>query len=1207
MTDEERRNSLAESTEDVQRAEQILLADDEANEARSLAALPERERDAIENDEIDQDTEEYYRRDRGYSEAKTADDMYDRKTSTVGSALYTAQVDEYAPLDAFQQAISAEAKKELSENERVSNRLRELGGQAMNEVRTYNEKFLQPMWKAIADLRKAVRGADGKKLSMQELTRYVGLKSGLERNELFAKRDAKKDAKSYYDKEYDNRKAELATRENEEKARLKARLDEGIISDVTYQGELNALAVRIQQLKDKADSDHQANVDNVDKETASEYRRLYGEYRQKDYSGLLSWFTEEADLKRSDYPSRKAYQRAVNAARKNYVPGVTDLASAEAMAKQIVDDIESRAGSQVIGNLWNRINAATKATLDFQYRKNMISRQQKADISASMKFYIPMRGFEDATAEDLYSYYMKPNVSGFAPTILAAQGRHTRYRSPFGMIGFMHSSAVSQGLKNDAKLELLDFVRRNPKNTVATVTRAWFVKTGDTDADGKPIYEVAYPQVPEGATIDERERIIEDFETDMKERKERGEAYNAHREVQMNGGVVAFEKDAHRTEHIVRVMEGGREYGIVINGNPAAAQAVNGIKRQGGYENFLEIMRATRRVLSQMFTTLSVPFWVSNFQRDHGQGGINTFVRNNLGYVGKYIINRWEILPQMIPLVLSRAEQGSFIDRLSPKFADYYRLYLENGGPMGQNRIETDVTFNRQLERYLRTQQHDKAYIKKGARALSDLLAAIGEGVETITRFATFVTSMEYGRPLHQAIADSKEVSTNFARKGHGRSISWEETGRMETRSGRQLGDTSGSTFETYRNYVDRALIVSSSAVLELLRAGIPFFNAAIQGIKNKTDNYRKNWVKALLADGTYFAIGFAMRYFIGGAGGDDDKEKYGHTSDYTRRNNFLTPLGDGKYHKWALSQEYRYMYALGDITAEALLQEKPYDDLALDAFEALVQVLPAGAVDPSARGEAFWIDAFKSVMPGVVTPIVEAFENKDFKGSRIYDEGFNGNKTDYPGWTKKIDTTGPGYVKAAEWLNKVSGGGEENATVRGSIDFNPAIVEHFVKSYLSGPYQIIGGVGTIIGKKMRGEEITDRDIPVWNRVFMNTNDNSRDAYYSGLYYYFKDRDKESRRLDTGMRGSQTQQAKDFRKSKDYAYMLIFKKYESNERALNQMKKAAQNAGNDDAVKNVELKTTDIRERIAKECLDVYFDRVDWKSWLEKTNSGNDN
>ena len=55
------------------------------------------------------------------------------------------------------------------------------------------------------------------------------------------------------------------------------------------------------------------------------------------------------------------------------------------------------------------------------------------------------------------------------------------------------------------------------------------------------------------------------------------------------------------------------------------------------------------------------------------------------------------------------------------------------------------------------------------------------------------------------------------------------------------------------------------------------------------------------------------------------------------------------------------------------------------------------------------------------------------------------------------------------------------------------------------------------------------------------------------------------------------------------------------------MKKAAQNAGNDDAVKNVELKTTDIRERIAKECLDVYFDRVDWKSWLEKTNSGNDN
>lgn len=1172
------------------------MLDRDLDEGADLEGLTDEEADQV----IDNESEEYYRRDLGYAEAQTADDMYDRATSTVGSALYASQVDEYAPLDDFQEAIVKEKRGKdasLTETEKVSNRLRELGGRAMNEVRRYSEKFLKPMWGAIKDFRKAVKGADGKKLSMEELTRYVGMKSGLERNELFAKRDAKRDAKAFYDKKHADRKAELNAMENEERTKLKVRLDGGLISDVTYQGEIAALEARMQQLRDRADADHDAHVQNVDNETAGEYRRLYGEYRQKDYSGLMAWFTEAIDLKRSDYPSRKAYQKAVNEASKWYVRGITDLASAEAAAKRLVDDIERQAGSRIVGNLWDRINAATKETLELQYQKGMISRQQKADIAASMKFYIPMRGFEDETAEDLYSYYMKPNASGFAPTIIAAKGRRTRYRSPFGMIGFMHSSAVSQGMKNEAKLSLLDFVRRHPKNTLATISRAWFVQTGEVDEDGKPIYEVAYPQVPEGATVTEREAAIEAFEQDMAQRKAQGQAYNAHREVQMNGGVVAFERDAHKTEHVIRVMEGGREYGIIVNGNPAAAQAVNGIKRQGGYENFLEILRATRRVMSQMFTTFSIPFWISNFQRDHGQGFFNTFVRDNPGYVGRYILNRWKILPQMLPLVFGRADVGGRMDRLSPRIAEYYRMYLENGGPMGQNRIETDAVFERQLERYLRLEAYDKAYIVRGASAVGKFLGSLGEAVETITRFSTFVTSMEYGRSVHEAISDSKEVSTNFARKGHGRSISWEETGRMETRSGRQLGDTSGSTFETYRNYVDRALIVSSSAVLELLRAGIPFFNAAIQGMKNKVDTYKKNWVKALMVDGICLAAGFAMRFLLGDAGGDDDKEKYGHTSDYARRNNLLLPLdllsGDGKrggmYSKWALPQEYRYMYALGDIIAEGYMKEKPLDDLWVDAFEAFAQVLPAGAVDPSAKGQAFWIDALKSVAPGAVTPIIEAFENRDFKGSRIYNEGFNGNKERDPGWTKAIPTTGKGYVKAAEWLNKVTGGDEENATVRGWLDLNPAIVEHFVQSYLSGPYQVVGGIGTLIGKAGRGEDITTRDIPVWNRMFLNTNDNSRDAYYSGLYYYFKDRDKEARRLDAGMKGHNTRQHQEFLASKDHEYMLVFKRNENKVRALNKQRKNALEAGDDAGVKRIDAQLDGIREDIAKECLAIYF------------------
>lgn len=1172
-------------------------------------SLPEGAQNDADNFEVGQDNEILYRRAEEQAIARTADDMYDRATSTIGSAIYASQVDEYAPADDLQETIYAEKngkKAKLPEKWRLSNRLRELGGQAMSETSRYVKEFMRPMWDAIADFRKAVRGENGKKMTMKELVRYVGLKSGLERNIVFAKRDAKRD----YQKEYDARIDELKSRLKQKKAELDRLLKDGEISDVTYASRLAALQTDINEKMAEAEERrkaHFAEVDLGDNGNDAKYK----EYRKKDYSALMSWFNVENNLKRRNFPSRKAYQRAVLELQKQYVEGITDLESAEAEARRRVNDIEGQAGDKIVNELWKRINAATKETLDFQVEHNRMSSQQRADILGPMQYYVPMRGFEDNTAEDFYSYYMKPNVSGFAPTILAAKGRTTRYDNPFGMIGYMHSSAVSQGLKNEAVLTLLDFVRKHPKNTLATITRAWFVQTGEVDADGKPVYEVAYPNIPEGATAEERDRAVQAFEEEMAEKKAKGEAYNAHREVQMNGGVVAFEREAHKNEHVVKVYEGGKEYGIIINGNPAAAQAINGVKRQGGYENVLEILRVTRRFLSSMFTTTSIPFWVSNFQRDHGQGLANTISRNKPVYVGKYILNRWKLLPQMFPLVLGGAEKGGKMDKLSPKLANYYRMYVENGGPMGQNRIENDNQFVKQMNRYIALQSYDKAYIARGAAAVFNVLARLGEAVETITRFSTFVTSMEMGRSLHEAISDSKEVSTNFARKGHGRSISWEETGRLETKMGRQLGDNSGGWFTQARNTVDRGLIVGVTAALEFMRAGIPFFNAAIQGIKNKVDTYKKAPVKAALIDGVYFAIGFAMRLFAGGAGGDDDKEKYGHMSDYVRRNNFAMPLDpireDGKfggvYHKWALPQEYRYMYALGDILAEAMLQVKPADDLRIDAYQAMAQLLPAGAVDPSESGKDLLVESVKSVSPGGVTPVIEAFENKDFKGSRIYNEGFNGNKENDPGWTKALETTGQGYVAAAEWLNKVTGGGEENAAYRGWIDLNPAIVEHFVKSYFSGPYQILGGFGELIGKKARGEEITTRDIPVWNRIVMNANDNKRDAYYSAMYYYFKDRVKEAQRLEAAMKGHTSEQYNEFRHSQDYAYMLTFGAYDSNERNYNKMRKEALNVGDKELAKEIDRERDTMREEIAKQCLDIYFDRVDWQKWLEEPNS----
>ena len=1083
---------------------------------------------------IEQDTDELYRRSSQGATAQTAAEMYGNNVRTIKSAVHEVLVDEYHPIDILMDALASESKSKIKDDERVSDMMRETGGKAMQEIREYDKKFLQPMWTAVGEFRKNTGS------SIKDTEIYIGLKSGLERNVVLAKRDAKRDYQAEYDSEIDK----INQEEKEKKKFLDRQLKNGKISDVTYAGDLTALQQEMKQKRDDAETERQARFADVDAGTDKRYL----EYRKKDYSAITAWAEKE------------------------------DLQEAEQLAADYVADMESRAGASTVKEMWKRINAATKETLKFQYEHQILSRQQYQDISRMMDYYVPMRGFSEDTAEDLFNYYVTAQPNDFQATVLTAKGRKTWYEGPLGNIGAMHSSAIAQGVKNTAKLSLLDAVRRRPENTIATVTRAWFVKNGQKDANGKDLYDVAYPQIPEGATRAQREAIVEQFEQDMKEAKERGDAYNSHREVDLHGGVVAFEKESHKNEHVVKVREGGKEYGIIINGNPAAAQALNGVRRSNGTgEKFLGIMRSWTRLLSSMFTTFSVPFWVSNFQRDHGQGLTNAFIRNNREYVGHYIKNRMRAI-KLFPYIIGEESLDKAIAKGDP-VAKLYKQYLDNGGPMGQNRIEDNEYFERKMKRFL--DNSAKQGVVKGGQAVLNFIGGVGETIETITRFAVFMTSMEAGRPIHESVSDAKEISTNFARKGSGRSFSRDELDRMTHADGTKL------------NAVEKGFVNALSIGVEICRATIPFFNAAVQGLENKVTNYREHWGKTLAADSIYLMLGLGMKLLFGSAGGDDDKEKYSHTSDYLRRNNILNPLGNGVYAKWALPQEYRVMYALGDIIGSAIQQERPIEDLGADAFGALMQLSPIGAVtdevafSPENKKKAYET-LITNASPGVIAPVLESIFNMDFKGARIYNEGFNENLRAYPGWTKALPTTGKEYVAAAKWLNEISGG---NEVERGWININPAVVEHLVESYFSGPYQIVVRAPEAAVKVAKGEA-TVRDVPLLNRIILNTNDNQRDALYSNMYYYFKELNTEAARIHSEYKGRPKEgKAADFYKSKEYQYMLVFKKYDSMERNLRKASKVMDEKGDKKAKEGYDKRLEDIHYKIAKECLDIYFNR----------------
>jgi len=1143
----------------------------------NFSVVPKELRGDLSDLHTDEEVENQSQEDRKNIVAETAADVYSRRTASPWQNIRAQLVDEYQPVLNLIRAIlntKGDVKSKdvsaLTDDERVIERLVEKSSREMYEIERYGTDFMRPMQDAIGRFIKSVNKgtAQDARIRMKDLVRYASLKHGLERNGVFARRDAKVAARKVYEDAYSKRKKELDERERTERTRLKVKLDEGIISDVTFHNETTRLDAEIQQLRDKAKFDLDANLANVENETAREYKRILGEKRLTDYSALMSWFEKPSDLKRSDFPSREKFNEAKAREKRSYADGVTDLASAEALALAYVDDMERRAGTEATDELWRSVNAATKETLRMQNEHGILSAKQYKDLSGMFKYYLPLRGFEDPTAETTYVYYNSPRGDGFAPTVVAAKGRHgTMFKDPFGMIGFMHSSAVSQGLKNEAKLALLTLVRHYPTDLV-TITRTWYQKTGEVDGTGKPVFMPVYPAIPEGTSTKDREGIVSHFEQEMEELRRQGEAYNSQSGIVRNGGIVAFEKDSHKQEHIIRVFEGGKEYDIIINGNPAAAQAINGLPaRSKAVQYTAAAFDSVRNFMSRAATTWNPGFWVVNFFRDTIQGVNNAFIRDGFGYLANYGLNWARIVLQ---IAFHSAGAENMMARIDPKIAAYYKEFNENGGPMRWARIEDDASYTRKINRYIRLRQYERANALNLARFLGRILSSIGESIETLTRFTTFVTSREAGKALHESIADAKEITTNFSRKGR-RSYSYDDIRTWQYENGRDL------------TAPERVAFTAVSWLAGAIRHFIMFFNPSVQGVEQTRSNFANHPYRTSLVAATYMLAGFCMMFLRGaGAGdGDDEKDLYSHAPDYHRRKFFLIPTGEGQYVRIPLPQEYRAFYEIGDIAASAFLQDRPFEMLSHDAFTAIMDLGPVGVFADEAG-------PLHSVLPSWLVPPAEIKINKNFMGGRVYDDSRN-ERFD-PEWTKALPKTGEGFVKLSEELNRISGGGEDNDIVQGAIDVNPDIIEHLVNGYLGGMVREAELVTRYIRAKKRGEPVKKQGIPLIGRILYDVGD--RDAHYTDLYYHFRELAQKAESLDKKFRDRSdtgSKQIDEFYSSKDYQYMLAFKEAEAEERDLRAEKKDAESRADEAGIKDVEQKIQRLHERTGKRCLEIYF------------------
>ena len=91
----------------------------------------------------------------------------------------------------------------------------------------------------------------------------------------------------------------------------------------------------------------------------------------------------------------------------------------------MVMEIEGRTSKEDIDALWEHVNNATKWTIQKQYDSGMMSKDIYEKINTMYEYYVPLRGFSELTATDMYDYMLNP-PSSFEGTLKKAYGRTSK-------------------------------------------------------------------------------------------------------------------------------------------------------------------------------------------------------------------------------------------------------------------------------------------------------------------------------------------------------------------------------------------------------------------------------------------------------------------------------------------------------------------------------------------------------------------------------------------------------------------------------------------------------------------------------------------------------------------------------------------------------------------------------------------------------------
>ena len=751
-----------------------------------------------------------------------------------------------------------------------------------------------------------------------------------------------------------------------------------------------------------------------------------------------------AEYQKQHPKSTKTLQDFIDECRKRDYAGLTalagmeEIADAEAEAQVMVDEYENAHDTTA---LWSKVNAVSKAVLSKSYECGMMSKETYDSVRDMYEFYIPLRGFDEKTSSEAYAY-LTHKQSLFNAPIKKAEGRRSKADDPFANLQSMAESAIMQGNRNKlVKQKFLNFALNHPSDLVS-VSDLWLQYDAVAD-EWKPIFP---DNIDINDSPEEVERKMNEFEDKMKQLAESAPDNYKHGKDAVNIPYRVVENRNLR-QHQVVVKRNGRDYVITINGNPRAAQALNGQTNpdndiSGSIGQLVHLIGDVNRTLSSLYTTLQPDFIASNFLRDMVYSNSMVWVKESPKYAIQYNMNFAKLPIVRMVMLLDKYRRGTL--DMNDEIEKMFYQFMMNGGETGFSRMADIDEHKKEIKKMLKA-ANEKIPAHVVRECMATWIGEVGRGIEMRARFAAFVTSRNAGRTIDRSIWDAKEISVNFNKKGAGDKFLGAEGQTM-------LGNVAAG--------------VSGAG-----RAGYIFWNAALQGTFG---NFLKYAMRHPGKIGTVVASWYGLAMLVtalASAGGDDDDDSYYDIPEHTRRQNLIVKGPGNAWIKIPLPIEYRAVYAMGELTGSSLFHNEKLE--VSDVLAQMSQLLP---VDMMEGTKALW--------PSSVKPMVEVSNNESWYGSPIWkDTPYNKYM---PNWTKAYKSANKDLVNLSETLNEVSGGSKYR---KGTIDLNPAAIEYLLKQYTGGFFTVTNQIRNLINVGTGEKDFDWRYVPLANRMLMSGGD----------------------------------------------------------------------------------------------------------------------